>query len=150
MTPKEINWDAELAKVDKAMGAGGASPAPAPAPAPRGSAPAPTPRAGQRAIAATWFRLILALGLGIGMTQWPYLHGCGIPLFLYVGAVITVVVASVWSLISSWRSRSAIAHGVSVVLLIWGLALGAREALPRVGYAKQAATWMCVQPAPTP
>jgi len=146
MTPKEINWDAELAKVDKAMGAG--SPAPAPAPVPRGQAPAPSPRASQGAIAGTWVRLILALVLGLAMTEWPYLHGCGIPLFLYIGAVLTVLVASVWSLVSSWRTRSTYAHGLSVVLMIWGLALGAREVLPRIGYARVAATWMCAQPVP--
>lgn len=145
MSPKEINWDAELAKVDKVMGSGGASGAPAPV-TPRPSAPAPV--ASRRAIMATWLRLVLALLVGIGMTQWPYLHGCGIPLFLYMGAVLTVIVASLWSLVSSWRSRSTLAHGLSVVLLIWGLGLGAREVLPRVGYAKAAATWLCAQPKP--
>jgi hypothetical protein len=148
VSPKEINWDAELAKVDKAMGGSAAGGAPVPAPAPKGKSPAPTPQASRRAVFATWLRLGLALGLGLAMTQWPYLHGCGIPLFLYIGAVITVVVASVWSLISSWRTRSTYAHGTSVVLLIWGLALGAREVLPRIGYAKDASTWMCAQPQP--
>src|SRR5437879_5306353 len=120
-----------MAKVDKAMGGSGGAPVPAPAPvAPRDRSAVAAPQASKRAIVATWVRLVLALGLGIAMTQWPYLHGCGIPLFLYLGAVITVVVASVWSLISSWRSRSTYAHGLSVVLLIWGLGLGARELLP--------------------
>ncbi|HEY2824534.1 MAG TPA: hypothetical protein VGI83_03220 [Gemmatimonadales bacterium] len=149
MTPKEINWDAELAKVDKVMGAGGGANAPAPVPAPRGGSPAPAPKASQRAVVATWTRLILALVLGLAMTQWPYLHGCGIPLFLYLGAVVTVIVASMWSLISSWRTRSVRAHTISVILLFWGAALAAREVLPRIGYAKQASTWMCTQPAPS-
>jgi hypothetical protein len=144
VTPKD--WDAELAKVDKAMGAGAPAPAPAPAPPTHRAAAAPPAVATRRAVFATWVRLGLALCLGLGMTQWPYLHGCGIPLFLYLGAVLTVVVASTWSLISSWRTRSVRAHTISVVLLFWGSALAAREVLPRVGYAKQAANWMCLQP----
>ena len=148
MTPKEHNWDAELAKVDRAMGAGAPAPAPAPAPPTHRADAALPPAATRRAVFATWVRLGLALGLGLAMTQWPYLHGCDIPLFAYMGAVITVIVASLWSLISSWRTRSVRAHTISVVLLFWGSALAAREVLPRIGYAKQAANWMCAQPAP--
>jgi hypothetical protein len=59
-------------------------------------------------------------------------------------------------MLSSWKSRSGLAHFLSVALLFWGTALGAREILPRIGYSRQSASWTCraapvqVSPAPTP
>lgn len=150
------DWDKELAQIDKLIAQGPAQ-APAPVPAQRGreSAPPAAPAAagagaGRRPHTplTTWLRLLLALLLGAGMTQWPYTHGCGIPLFGYLVAVGTVITASFWSMVSSWRSRSGFAHFLSVGLLFWGTFLGAREVLPRVGYAKQSASWFCTQPAP--
>jgi hypothetical protein len=150
------DWDRELAQIDKLI-AQGAADAPAQVPAQRGKAPAASLPDGGAAPAArrrphtpltTWLRLLLALLLGAGMTQWPYTHGCGLPLFGYLVAVATVIAASFWSLISSWRSRSGLAHFLSIGLLFWGAFLGAREVLPRVGYAKQSAAWFCAQPAP--
>ena len=57
--------------------------------------------------------------------------------------VLVVIVAGVWSSLSSWKRRLGVAHILSQGLVIWGLVLAAREILPRVGYAKQAATWFC-------
>ena len=147
MTPPKKDtrdWDKELAKVDQVMAREGTVPAPglrpvAPAPV---TSPAVSPRAG----VFTWMRLSLALVLGVGMTQWPYVHGCGLPLYAYLGGATAVMVASVWSMLSSWRSRSAVAHVVGIVLFLWGGALAAREILPRVGYARQTARWSCAQP----
>jgi hypothetical protein len=85
----------------------------------------------------------LGLLIGIGMTQWPYTHGCGSRLFIYLGGVFTVVVAGVWSGLSSWKRQFGLAHILSQGLVIWGLVLAAREVLPRIGYAKEAATWFC-------
>jgi hypothetical protein len=159
LSPKDgpRDWDKELAQIDKLIGQGGAE-APAPVPAQRGkgaSAPAglaaPAPAAGRKPHTSltTWLRLLLALLLGAGMTQWPYTHGCGIPLLGYLVAVGTVIIASFWSMVSSWRSRSGLAHFLSIGLLFWGTFLGAREVLPRVGYAKDTATWFCAErPAP--
>ena len=146
MTPPkdQRDWDKELAKVDRMIAAGGDAPAPSPAGAAATRPAVPRPRG--RDIFFTWVRLSLALVLGIGMTQWPYLHGCGFPLLAYMGGVVTVIVASVWSMISSWRSRSVAAHFISIGLLLWGSALALREALPRMGYARQSANWFCSQP----
>ena len=151
------DWDKELAEIDKLIAAG---PAPAPAQeqagrqsrqvakAPSSSQPQAASGGGRLAnlrysSTFTWIRLILALGLGIGMTQWPYTHGCGMPLYGYMAAVGGVIVASFWSMVSSWKSRSGLAHALSIVLLFWGFGLAAREVLPRIGYAKQVATWEC-------
>ena len=158
------DWDKELAQIDKLIASGKTEPPPiASKPARTHEAAPATAEAEGGRIAGlrhtpffTWVRLLLALGLGIGMTQWPYTHGCGFPLDAYLVGVGTVIVASFWTMLSSWRSRSGIAHFLSVALLFWGTALGAREILPRIGYARQRASWTCqappvqVLPAPLP
>jgi hypothetical protein len=91
----------------------------------------------------TWARVGLGLLLGIGMPLWPYDHACGIKLFLYFGGVLTVVVAGVWSSLSSWKRRMGTAHLLSQLLVIWGLVLTAQVVLPRTGYTHTPATWFC-------
>ena len=152
------DWDKELAQIDKLIASGAGS-----APPPLNSAQTPrrqdakeggrvaAPEGGRLAGLRhtpffTWVRLLLALGLGLGMTQWPYTHGCGLSLYFYLAGVVTVIVASLWTMLSSWKSRSGLAHYLSVALLFWGTALAAREILPRVGYAKRSAPWTCSAP----
>ena len=157
------DWDKEMANIDRIIATGPPASAPAPAPAQpptlaqvarAPSAPAAAPRGavgwvGRYAVLFTWVRLALGLSLGAAMTQWPYTHGCGLPLFVYLGAVLAVLVAGAWSLVSSWKTRSAFAHFLAIALIIWGGVLAAREVLPRIGYAKQAAEWICAAPAVT-
>jgi hypothetical protein len=92
-------------------------------------------------------RLVLAVALGGGMLFWPYSARCGAGLFGYLGAASMVIVAGVWSSIWSWRHRSGQAHVLSLLLIVWGVILGATEILPRVGYAipdaQHPAIWMC-------
>jgi len=157
------DWDKELADIDKLISSSGGN---APPPLKMGGPPArraePAPTAGAAAAARppaaapdrpaagrfgrlfTWLRLALALAVGIGMTQWPYTHGCDWSLVAYLGGVATVIVAAFWSAVSSWRTRAGLAHFLSIALLFWGAGLAAREVLRRVGYAKQGATWRCV------
>ena len=150
------DWDKELAQIDKLIAAGGAggagagaqtpaAPATGAAPAPRAArAPAVHERVpGRRGVLFTWVRLLLGLALGVAITQWPYVRGCGIPLFGYLVAVAGVIVAGLWSAASSWRSKSALAHVLSIALFCWGGVLAAREILPRVGYARTTASWFC-------
>jgi hypothetical protein len=152
------DWDKELAQIDKLIaasgksaGAGAQTPA-APA-APGAAAPrvarAPAVQEGaprRRSVVFTWLRL----ALGVAITQWPYVRGCGPPLFGYLVAVGGVIVAGLWSAVSSWRSRSSLAHALSIALFCWGGVLAAREVLPRVGYARTSAHWFCPVPATTP
>ena len=148
---QDRDWDKELAEVDRLLNqlpthqadqaAAAAAAAKRPAAAPGGAA-APQAASGRQWL-GTWARVALGLLIGIGMTQWPYTHGCGFKLFVYLGGVLTVVVAGVWSSLSSWKRRLGVAHVLSQGLVIWGLILAAREILPRVGYAKDAATWFC-------
>jgi hypothetical protein len=141
------DWDKELAEVDRLLNQlpthreeqmAAAAPKRSPAAAPAGAT-----QEGGGSRLGTWARVALGLLVGIGMPLWPYDHGCGIKLFLYLGGVVTVVVAGVWSGLSSWKRRMGVAHLLSQLLVIWGLVLAARVVLPRVGYAKEAATWFC-------
>lgn len=155
------DWDKELAEIDKLIAAG-AGPVPAGAPAvqraggPGGGAPARSPvgpssvaDVGRRAILFTWLRVVLGVLLGAGLTQWPYERSCGLPLFGYLGGVAALVAVALSALASSWKSRSGFAHVLSVGLLFWGSTLAALEVLPRIGYAKQSAAWLC-EKRPTP
>lgn len=150
------DWDKELAQIDKLIAAG-AGDAPASAPArqrasvpadQRATAPARSPAGpgegvGRRARLFTWLRVVLGVLLGAGLTQWPYAKGCGLPLFGYLGGVAALVAVALSAMASSWKSRSGFAHVLSVGLLFWGSTLAALEVLPRIGYAKQQAAWLC-------
>jgi len=150
---KEPNrdWDKELAEVDRLLNklpshreeqAAAAAAARRAAPAGGGAAPAGgEPSQGEWL--GTWARVGLGVVLGLAMPLWPYAHSCGIRLFIYLAGVLTVIVAGVWTGLSSWKRRLGLAHIVSQALLVWGLVLAARVILPRVGYAKDAATWFC-------
>ena len=92
---------------------------------------------------ALWARLLLGVTLGVAMTQWPYSHGCDLPLLGYLGGVATVVLAGIWVAFAAWSLRSGPVHVLSLVLLFWGMILGAAQVLPRVGYAAEKASWRC-------
>ena len=51
-------------------------------------------------------------------------------------AVAAVFAGGVWSSVWTWRHRTARAHVLSLLLILWGMVLGATELLPRLGYAK--------------
>jgi hypothetical protein len=144
---KERDWDRELAEVDRLLNQLPSHREEQQAAAAAKRAPiAPVAGAahdGGGSRLGTWARVALGLLVGIGMPLWPYDHSCGIRLFLYLGGVVTVVVAGVWSGLSSWKRRMGVAHVLSQLLVVWGLVLAARVVLPRVGYAKEAATWFC-------
>jgi hypothetical protein len=97
-----------------------------------------------REVLGTWARVLLGLLVGVGVAPgvWPYTHGCGLYLMLYLGGVTTVIAAGLWSSVSSWRHRLGFAHVIAQLLIVWGTLLLAREVIPRVG-AKPQATWLC-------
>lgn len=92
-------------------------------------------------------RLVLAVAIGIGIAFWPYASRCGFGLFAYMGAVAVVIGSGVWSAIWTFRHRAAKAHILSLLIVLWGLILGAMEVLPRTGYAlptiEHPASWSC-------
>lgn len=145
---QERDWDKELAEVDRLLNQlpthreeqVAAQAAKRAQPTARQGGAGPDTGGGRL---GTWARVGLGLLLGIGMPLWPYDHACGIKLFIYFGGVLTVVVAGVWSSLSSWKRRMGTAHLISQLLVIWGLVLTAQVVLPRTGYTKHPATWFC-------
>ena len=96
---------------------------------------------------AAVLRLLLATALGVAMLFWPYDTRCGFGVAAYLGAVGVLIGAGVWSAVWTWRHRTARAHVLSLLIILWGLVLGATDVLPRTGYAKpdlqHPAGWMC-------
>jgi hypothetical protein len=95
-----------------------------------------------------WARVGLAGALALLMPFWPYAHSCGLKLFLYTAAVATIPIAGGWAAWSSWRLRRGLPHVLSLLVMLFGLAMVARVVLPRTGYAATPATWTC--PTSTP
>jgi hypothetical protein len=142
------DWDAELRKIDKQL-----EQASDEAMFPTKGAVAPAQKAANVSAqqATTTFgvfaRLSLSVALGVGIIFWPYGARCGFGLAAYLGAVTAIVVSGVWSATWTFRHRAARGHILSLLLVLWGLVLGAAEVLPRAGYAiptdAHPATWGC-------
>jgi len=153
---KDRDWDREMREVDKLLAklpdadptlGHGAPTVPRAYAAPGAHAtPSGEGRAAAGARLTTWIRVGLGLMLGVGMLVWPYSHVCGVKLIFYMIGASTVIVAGVWSGISSWKRRMGLAHLVSLGLVLWGLVLAAAVVLPRAGYANQTAVWFCPEP----
>ena len=149
---KNRDWDREMREVDRLLAKLPAAEVKQPTRRSDPTVPRPAVTGGAHPPSAlgTWIKVILGVLVGVGMTQWPYTHGCGVWLFAYLGGVGAIVAAGIWSGIASWKARLAFAHILSVILIIWGLALATREVLPRVGYANVEGPWFCPDVSPTP
>jgi hypothetical protein len=142
------NWDKELAKIDKQLESMADETL-----LPTSAAATPEAKAEVRSqqrrtrTLGVLARLTVAVGLGVGILFWPYDARCGLGLAAYLASVGVVIGTSVWSAIWSWRHRSPRAHLLSLLLVLWGLTLGAVEILPRSGYARpdpgRPLTWLC-------
>ena len=148
------DWDAELKKIDRQLESMSDS-ALIPAPAKGAPPAAKTQVAAERAATRTWgafLRLALATALGVGILFWPYSHRCGFGAAAYIAAITAVAAGGLWSSVWTWRHRTARAHVLSLLLVVWGVVLGAIELLPRTGYAKpdpaRPTGWTCAAPAP--
>lgn len=144
----ERDWTKELSKIDKRLESISDE-----ALYPTSGAKSATARAeavAQQRTTSTlgvFARLLLSVALGVGMLFWPYETRCGLGLAAYLGAVTVLVASGLWSSVWTWRHRTGRGHALSLLVLLWGLVLGATEVLPRVGYAKpdvmHPATWTC-------
>jgi hypothetical protein len=152
---REHDWDREMREVDKLLAklpeadptlGRGVPTVPKTAPVSSPGAMGPTTGSTGVSALATWFRVGLGVVLGIGMMVWPYSHVCGAKLLFYLIGASTVVVAGGWGGFSSWRRRLGLAHVLSLGVVLWGLALVAAVALPRMGYASHPAIWFCPEP----
>jgi hypothetical protein len=148
MPDQPRDWDKELAAIDAEIAKlpapkpGGAPPAPRGGGAPA-AAPGPAAPGTARIFLGAWVRALAGAALAVAVWSWPYAHRCGWGLYGYLGAVLMVLVAGVWSSIATWRRRMGLAHIVSLAVLVAGLAFAAAEILPRAGYAKIPLTWTC-------
>jgi hypothetical protein len=150
------DWDKKMAEIDRAIAkqTGGRTDEP---PVSRGDArvapgtattPSP-PRAARRSVALTWFWAGLAVALGVALLVWPYDKTCGIRLVFFLGAAGMTALVGLLGSLAGWANRRGLAHLVSLLVLAWAGVMAAREVLPRIGYAKQAATWGCAVEVPT-
>ncbi len=162
------DWDRELAAIDKVIqkqGTGGGTreagpgqggelgPARLPAPgAPGPGAPVIVPPpARRRSAAVAWFWTILAVALAVALPLWPYPKDCGLQLFFFLGATGLTIIAGIVGALETWGNRRGFAHLLCLLVLLWAGVVGASEALPRSGYAKESKPWLCpAPPAPAP
>jgi hypothetical protein len=132
------DWDKELKKIDQQLESLSDS-ALVPA-APKSAPPAARAEvAVDRTKTRTWgafLRLALATALGIGILFWPYPKTCGVNLAGYLVAAGAVTLGGLWSSVWTWRHRTARAHTLSLLLVVWGLVLAVIEVLPHAGYAR--------------
>ena len=91
----------------------------------------------------SWGWVALAVILCIGLTQWPYPHSCGFPLYGYLSVVVLLPALAVRAVVISWTDRRAVAHGLAFLMVFGGTVFVADAVLPRVGYARSAASWSC-------
>jgi hypothetical protein len=80
-------------------------------------------------------RLLLVLSLAVGVLYWPYPAQCGLDWLSYISAVAMVGTGGLWSTALTWRHRMAKTHTLSLLVVLWSLAVAAAQLLPRVGYA---------------
>ena len=154
------DWEREMAKIDRQLASisdealtAKRPPAQAPAPAksrvaaPPAAAPAALPAGSKRGGIMLAARVLLALILGLGLVVWPYRADCGPYLAGYLAAAGVAVASGIWASIWTWRHRAGKAHALSLILVAFGMAAGARKVLPRIGYAYPEAdrpgTWTC-------
>jgi hypothetical protein len=142
------DWDKELAKIDRQLeGTSDQAMFPVPQSATPGQQTTVVETRKRTASFGAFARLLLAVALGVGVAFWPYPVRCGLLLAGYLAAVAAVIGAGVWSSIWTWRHRTAKAHVLSLLIVLWGIVLGAQQVLPRVpwptGATSPVLTWLC-------
>jgi hypothetical protein len=141
MMEQPRDWNRELGDIDRAI----AKQQPVPPPYP-GAPPPPL----RRFVALTWFWTGLAIILAIGLALWPYDKNCGIRLIFFLGAGGIALLAGVLGGLASWAHHRAVAHLLSLLVIVWAGIMIMRELLPRVGYAKESRNWTCAPATPAP
>ncbi len=163
------DWEKELAKIDKQLASipdeallppapptGTGMPRGVAAVAPRsaGTVVPSAPGASRKATIWAYTKLTVAVAAGVGVWFWPWPARCGMPLVGLVAAGGGVGLLGIWSAFGTWRHRLGRAHILSMLVLASGIALVAREVLPRVGYAEatfdRPARWTCQAEPPAP
>lgn len=139
----EVDWKSKLREIEREYDGLPPEPSPSAQRAKKMAEQAAKDRVSRRWVLV---RVVLVLALSVGIVFWPYEAGCGIGLGGYLAAIATVALGGIWIAVLSWRHRMPVTHAVSMLVLIWGLAILARETLPRIGYARPdaaRAAWRC-------
>ena len=97
----------------------------------------------RRSVALAWFWALLAVALGLALLLWPYQRACGLQLIFFLGAAGITALIAVLGALASWAHHRALAHVISLLVLVWAGFVAMREVLPRVGYARTSLVWMC-------
>lgn len=144
----EINWALELRKIEREFD--GLPPEPSTNDLRQKRETERRERQLQEATSASfgvYFRLTLVISLGISLVCWPYDVTCGAMLVGYLAAVVVLVVGGAWTALATFTHMMPWRHLVALLMVLWGLALGAAEVLPRIGYAApmpgRATSWSC-------
>jgi hypothetical protein len=128
------------------------------APTPRrtvGTAAASPGSRGWRAQFALLFWLALGVAVVAALIMWPYPARCGIGLGYYLAVVGALAAAGALTAASAWKHRAPFIHLLGLAMVAAAGVVGARDVLPRVGYAipsaEHPASWACaVDPAAAP
>jgi hypothetical protein len=144
----EINWATELRKIEREYD--GLPPEPSASDQRQRREADRRERERQEERAASfgaYFRLTLVLCLAVSIAAWPYPINCGFSVSAYLSALIILIAGAVWTAAATWQCRGPWRHGISILLALWGLTLGAAQVLPRIGYAAPApgrpTEWSC-------
>lgn len=139
----EVDWKSKLREIEREYDGLPPEPSPSAQRAKKMAEQAAKDRVSRRWVLV---RVVLVLALSAGIVFWPYEAACGLGLAGYLAAIATVALGGIWIAVLSWHHRMPVTHAVSMLVLIWGLAILARETLPRVGYARPdaaRAAWRC-------
>jgi hypothetical protein len=99
----------------------------------------------------TQLALLLRLAFGAAVVAaliyWPYPARCGLGLGYYLALVSVLGLAGLATSVAAWRHRAPFVHLLGLVMIAGAGALGAREVLPKIGYAfptpDHTASWRC-------
>ena len=145
----EINWAVELRKIEREYD--GLPPEPTPAEQRQQRDAERRERERQDAISASfgvYFRLTLLMCLAVSLACWPYDVTCGAMLTGYMAAILLLIISGLWTAAATFTHRMPLRHLAAVLVIIWGLGLGAAQVLPRIGYANPApgrgSSWSCI------
>ena len=133
----QVDWNAELRKIEREFDGLPPEPTPAELRARRAAEQRAEERRKERAVRlGVRVRLVLVVVLAGAIGFWPYRRDCGIGLLAFVGAEGMVVAGGVWLMVCTWKARMAKTHALALLLLLSGLMLIGHQVLPRTGYAK--------------
>ena len=139
----EMDWKTKLKEIEREYDGLPPEPSPSAQKAKRMAEQAARDRVSRRWVLV---RMVLVLALSVAIVFWPYEAGCGLQLSGYLAAIATVALGGLWIAVLSWHHRMPVSHALSMLVVVWGMAMAAREILPRAGYAKSdaaRATWRC-------